>query len=48
MKEAMEAGRIVGIQVNISLEFSISVHGKRFHFMAMLPLQEPQGAGPLV
>jgi hypothetical protein len=37
MKEAIEAGRIVGIQVNISLEFSIAVHGKRFHFMAMLP-----------
>jgi hypothetical protein len=37
MKEAVEAGRIVGIRVNISLEFSVSVHGKRFHFMAMLP-----------
>ncbi|MFH2115280.1 MAG: hypothetical protein ABIJ86_12325 [Spirochaetota bacterium] len=37
MKEAIEAGRIVGIRVRISLEFSISIHGKRFHFMAMLP-----------
>ena len=37
MKEATEAGRIVGIRVHISLEFSIAIHGKRFHFMAMLP-----------
>ncbi|MGD9939693.1 MAG: hypothetical protein AB7T74_07815 [Clostridia bacterium] len=37
MKEAIEAGRIAGIRVHISLEFSVSVHGKRFHFMAMLP-----------
>lgn len=37
MREAIEAGRIAGIRVRISLEFSVSIQGKRFHFMAMLP-----------
>ena len=37
MKEAIEAGRIVGIRVRLALEFSISIQDKRFHFMAMLP-----------
>jgi len=37
MKEAVDAGRIVGIRVNLALEFSILVQGHRFHFMATLP-----------
>jgi hypothetical protein len=37
MGEAIDAGRIVGIRVNIGLEFSVLVSGRRFHFMAVLP-----------
>lgn len=37
MKEAVEAGKIVGIRVNVALEFSALVMGRRFHFMALLP-----------
>jgi len=37
MKEAVDAGRIVGIRVYLALEFSILVNGHRFHFMAVLP-----------
>ncbi len=37
MREAVDAGRIVGIRVNLALEFSILVQGHRFHFMAVLP-----------
>jgi hypothetical protein len=37
MEEAVEAGRIVGIKVNIGLEFSLFCSGRRFHFMALLP-----------
>ncbi len=37
MEEAIEAGRIVGIRVNIGLEFSMLVQGRRFHFMTLLP-----------
>lgn len=37
MMEAVDAGRIVGIQVSLALEFSAFVHGSRFHFMAVLP-----------
>ncbi|HUW71041.1 MAG TPA: hypothetical protein VMX33_12490 [bacterium] len=37
MKEALDAGRILGIRVSIGLELSIQVHGHRFHFMALLP-----------
>lgn len=37
MREAVDAGRIVGIRVNLALEFSILVQGHRFHFMAILP-----------
>ncbi len=37
MVEAIEAGRIVGIRVNIGLEFSMLVQGRRFHFMTLLP-----------
>jgi len=37
MEEAIDAGRIVGIRVDIGLELSISFQGNRFHFMALLP-----------
>ncbi|HCO48894.1 MAG TPA: hypothetical protein DIT55_05535 [Spirochaetaceae bacterium] len=37
MEEALEAGRIAGIRVNLGLEFSMGVRGCRFHFMALLP-----------
>jgi len=37
MEEAIDAGRIVGIRVDIGLELSIYFQGKRFHFMALLP-----------
>lgn len=37
MEEAIEAGRIVGIDVDIGLEFSLGSRGERFHFMALLP-----------
>ena len=37
MKEALDAGKILGIRVSIALELSILVHGHRFHFMALLP-----------
>jgi hypothetical protein len=37
MEEALEAGRIVGIKVNIGFEFSMAARGLRFHFMALLP-----------
>ncbi|MDX9898765.1 MAG: hypothetical protein RBT62_07590 [Spirochaetia bacterium] len=37
MMEAVDAGKIVGIQVSLALEFSVFVHGARFHFMAILP-----------
>jgi len=38
MKEALDAGKVLGIRVSIALELSIQVHGHRFHFMALLPL----------
>jgi hypothetical protein len=37
MAEALDAGRIVGIRVNLGLEFSMLASGRRFHFMAILP-----------
>lgn len=37
VKEVLEAGRILGIKVNIALEFSALTHGLRFHFMYILP-----------
>ncbi len=37
VKEALEAGRILGIKVNIAIEFSALTHGKRFHYMYILP-----------
>jgi hypothetical protein len=45
MEEALEAGRIVGIRVNLGLEFSMGVRGCRFHFMALLPpMRTPEEA----
>jgi len=37
MCEAVDAGKIVGIRVNLGLEFSMLVSGRRYHFMAILP-----------
>jgi len=37
MEEAIEAGRLVGIKVNIGLELSMLVQNRRFHFMILLP-----------
>jgi hypothetical protein len=37
MEEAVEAGRIVGIDVRIGIEFSLNAREGRFHFMALLP-----------
>ena len=37
VKEVLEAGKILGIKVNIALEFSALTNGKRFHYMYILP-----------
>ena len=37
MEEAFEAGRILGIEVDIGLEFSMTDGSERFHFMTLLP-----------
>lgn len=37
VKEVLEAGRILGIKVNIALEFSALSNGMRFHYMYILP-----------
>ena len=37
MEEAIEAGRILGIRVDIAIEFSLNFRGERFHFHAVLP-----------
>ena len=37
MEESIEAGNILGIRVNLGLEFSMFVRDHRFHFMAILP-----------
>ncbi len=37
VKEVLEAGRILGIKVNIAIEFSALTHGRRFHYMYILP-----------
>lgn len=37
MEEALEAGRIVGIKVNVGIEVGLDFEGERFHFMALLP-----------
>ncbi|MCU0287254.1 MAG: hypothetical protein MUF15_12780, partial [Acidobacteria bacterium] len=36
--EAIEAGRILGIDVNIGLEFSVGPRGKRFYYIYQFPL----------
>lgn len=40
MEEAVEAGHIAGIRVDIGLEFGAMWQGGRFHFMALLPHME--------
>ncbi len=37
MEEAVEAGRIVGIKVNVGIEVGLDFEGERFHFMALVP-----------
>lgn len=37
MFEAIEAGRIMGIDVNIGLEFSVGARGKRYYYIYQLP-----------
>ena len=37
VKEVLEAGKILGIKVNIALEFSAITKGNRFHYMYILP-----------
>ncbi len=37
IKEVLEAGRILGIKVNIALEFSALTNNLRFHYMYILP-----------
>lgn len=37
IKETLEAGKILGIKVNIALEFSAMSEGLRFHYMYVLP-----------
>ena len=37
IKEVLEAGRILGIKVNIALEFSALSNGLRFHYLYILP-----------
>lgn len=37
MEEAVDAGRVVGIKVNVGIEIGLDFEGERFHFMALLP-----------
>jgi hypothetical protein len=37
IEEVLEAGAILGIRVNIGVEFSVRTCGHRFHFMFLLP-----------
>ena len=37
VKEVLEAGRILGIKVNIALEFNALTKGLRFHYLYILP-----------
>jgi len=37
VKEVLDAGKILGIKVNIAIEFSAMTSGKQFHFMYILP-----------
>jgi hypothetical protein len=43
MEEAFEAGEILGVKVELALEFSMIVCGKRYHFMALLPQMKASG-----
>jgi len=38
MEESIEAGSILGIRVQVGLEFSMEVQDHRYHFMALLPV----------
>ena len=37
IKEVLEAGRVLGIKVNVALEFSAISEGLRFHYLYILP-----------
>jgi len=37
VKEVLDAGKILGIKVNIAIEFSAMTNGRQFHFMYILP-----------
>jgi len=37
VKEVLEAGRILGVKINIALEFGALTDGVRFHYMYILP-----------
>jgi len=37
MEEVLEAGEIMGLGVELGLEYSVMVEGQRYHFMAELP-----------
>lgn len=37
MEEALEAGRIAGIRVDVAIEFDCIIQGKSYNFMALLP-----------
>ncbi len=37
MEEALEAGRIAGVRVDVAIEFDCMVQGKAYNFMALLP-----------
>jgi len=37
MEEALEAGAILGIRVDLGIEFGMEYRGSRFHFVALLP-----------
>jgi hypothetical protein len=37
IEEVLEAGRILGVRVNVGVEFSLRTCGHRFHFLFLLP-----------
>jgi predicted transcriptional regulator len=37
IREVLDAGQILGIKVNIAIEFNALTNGKRFHYMYILP-----------